>query len=149
MKKVNKARIWDKLNNRFLLSDWQSEPPTMSEQIIPVTDVNELTRDTKIAQHADDLSTGTAYVTYFTVPEGKRWTLLGFVRASSAGNTKVRLRIDGEPFELTTSGTAYERNISMNPIPLKEGDIIQMKGTANVSDTNINLQIIYIEEDAY
>jgi len=147
---VNVAYI-DRLIKRFNLQTAKRihEAIPMQGLVVPVTQIDELLKDFAIVSTNEDLTAAAGtYVPYFTCPEGKRWKLLIFFRATTAAGSMVRI-FDGTT-HLTllssqmTAGSFYNVNA-----PLKEGWSVGMTTTGNGADGAITLSICYTEEESY
>lgn len=64
-----------RLEQRFKLEDLYPEIFQLLELVIPVTNIDELTKDLDIQTLAGIDTTSTGYKTLFTIPSGERWTL--------------------------------------------------------------------------
>ncbi len=145
--------IQDRLWRRFKLSMNLSQPDQYKFQdvIIPVTQLDELMRASKIGGGVKDISAaGGVLVTYFTVPKGKRWRLVGAYRVTTTGVSRMYID-DGSSaaFYLTAADTASVTVFPGTPLWIEETWTIGMISTNNGADTTITMRIIYEEEDSY
>lgn len=121
--------------------------------IRPVTQVDELLKTYKCGLDSEDLSGGPgAYITYYTVPSGKRWNLLrAHVSATAASSTMGILRYGDTTYMPLEAGGTSTRNLGFTPgqVVLNEGDIIWRTETGNGADSSETLMIDYSEEDSF
>lgn len=144
--------IIDRIVKRFQLQETPIEPGldwTVVKNIQPVTQVDALLISIKMDTATKDISgAGGGYITYFTVPKGKRWRLKALHMQASTGNTKAAIT-DGVAvfsFSATTTNGYY---IYLLDLPLDTGWKIDGLETNNGADTAIFMVILYEEEDAY
>jgi len=123
--------------------------PGVSNTVVAVTDFDTLLRvpGAQVTTENISASAGT-YVPYFTVTNGKRWTIQSAYRGGTASNTTIRVKVAGTTVILTGSSTAESGEI-LPGIILNESDSIGMVTTGNGSDNDTALAIHYFEEDAF
>lgn len=148
------VEIISRLVRRFDLQDIASESDAMlmPRVIQPVTDVDELLRTTELGYlGAVDISAAVAFVSFFQVPIGKRWRLIGFVTSATTGSSTAAWRPDGgaNAFNMNDGGTATSLRIFGSPLPLPERADIGRFSTNNGADTSESMTIWYTEEDAF
>jgi len=142
--------IWRRLYTRFSLEpEPASVSPDVLKTIIPVTDVDELLKNTLTGSTDGDL-TGSAgsYVPVHTVPDGKRWTLRNVHREASTGTSAVWVNVAGGNGFLTANGTG-EEVVTGLAIKMNQLDTVGLRASGNGADGAIRLNIIYDEEDAF
>jgi hypothetical protein len=142
--------LWHRLGVRFKLED---SPPSglgarLGTTIIPVTQADALLSTLDIAKKDLDLSAaGGSFVTAFTVPAGKRWTIYHLHLLSTAGQSQLLLSDNSQSVRLGLSKTGpHDWSGSM---PADESWIITAATTGSGSDNNRECSILYDEEDAY
>jgi hypothetical protein len=139
---------------RFLLED---SPPTgvgprLGTVIQPITDADALLRE--LTADTDDVNiSGTAgsWVTFKTVPAGKRWKcwMITQQATSSASQLAITMGTPGvEPVIRITEST-NDLILFQGPLELDEGWSIVAATSGNGSDSGREHGIIYEEEDAY
>jgi hypothetical protein len=136
---------------RRLRIQGDGQQPYISPYISATTDLDELLRTPKLPpQVAKDLTSGTAYTAYFTVPTGKRWKIFKIFRDGTTGTSRVRIaRTDGQSIPLTNNETTGKVIDIDAPLTMDEGWSVGMNATNNGADTNIGMNILYEEEDAF
>ena len=73
-KEITKAYIIQELGDRFKLREFEPEPFTLSEQVVPIYDVeNHLQKIERLTKTVSITSSGAVYI--FGVPENERWYL--------------------------------------------------------------------------
>ena len=140
--------------DRFNLQETPQEPAEawiIPKVVQPITDIDELLRSAKLGVAVRDLNVDASiYVVFFTVPTGKRWTLLHIAWSPSTGSSLTRIQdSDGNNIDLCDmSSTGDFMFTSSRPI-LEQGWTIRRRGTANLADTVRAVKIWYLEEDAF
>lgn len=146
MLEVLDKKVFARLISRLGLGDYGLPiKASISEQILPVTMVDDLLGDAKIEVSTQDL-TGAGLVVYFTVPAKRRWTLLFIQRASTTGTSQISIKSLVNAVELSDVGTSNEYIYPGRKIQLEEGWLIRMAGTSNGADGAILMKIWIIEE---
>jgi len=146
-------KIWERLSSRFLIEPVPADAtpaPGVGTEIIPVTHVDELLRETQTAQAlAVDISGAVAFNSMFTVPEGKRWRVKNIHREATTGTSQVAVRgsVGGVIAYLTILATAEQ--VWSGTMVLEQTDQVGLMRTGNGADTSIDTDIIYEEEDAF
>lgn len=78
MKKINFARIIERLTKAFQLSNLVDEPFVLSETVIPVYDIERTMSIYKNEQFTIPFSAASTFYTLMTVPAGKRYEVQFF-----------------------------------------------------------------------
>lgn len=143
-------RIWVALKHRFNLSS--SVPGTLYIEEKPkvqvVMDISRLLGNTQFPAVAVlDLSVALGtFVSAFTVPEGKEWTMFYTKRTATSTNSKIVVSLDGVNNAYSAAGTSEE--FIRSSIIMPPGMQIGMNGTGDAGDTTRGLVIAYTEVDA-
>lgn len=153
MKKINLIKIWDRLRSRFDLSDLQLELPTLSETVVPTTNVDDLLKTTKVSLVTSAVS-ATGFVTFLTVPAGKRYVIKNVLMNKSSGTwTFDRLAITKDTvqvyYDLVGSGVTFKRWDIPISFKLDPGDSLQFYVDSYTGAGNMGTHIVYDEEDAF
>lgn len=125
-------------------------PLLMSGYIQPVIDVASALQTPKFGDVNLDL-TGAGAVAGFTVPQGKRWTIIAIVRGPTTGTggpPLLRESSASNALYLTAGGTAAQVVTTCGAV-LTSGMQIGALGTSNGADGSIYLRIHYLEEDDF
>lgn len=140
-----------RLVSRFQLADYPGvvNPYALFRHIYPVTSIDTLLKTPKLDSHTADISGAVAPETYFTVPDGKRWTLVMARREATTGTSYISISDGTTVILLTESSSSAGRAVIDQPITLDEGWTIRMQKTNNGADSSIDLNICYEEEDAF
>jgi len=141
-----------RLINRFDLQEYPIDPNEaflLQEVVMPVTQIDELLKQTYTTDVAKDLSAvaGT-FVAYNTVPGGKRWKLKHGARSVTTAATRVVVVIGGVQQYLSVAGTT-EALVETKDILIDEGDEVGMLTTGNGGDNSRWFWLTYEEEDAW
>ena len=148
MKKINLIRLWNRLRERFDLTDLYPEEPTLAETVVPITSFDELAKELVIHQETKDLSTAGPHIVW-TVPDGERWIVHSIIKPGTVASTKLTIRIpDGTAFDYTDSTTSEVRVTNQNLV-LDEKCHIDVGTAGDVSDSSRQFSIIYYKEDAF
>lgn len=149
-----KATIMPRLRRRFLLSKvadvFKGSLMWLFPVVVAVTSADDLLKTYHLSEVTLDLDITPAYIDAFVVPPGKRWTVYGWQKSVTTGNTIMQLRdsTSGIVLLLIPSGStqvlAHDKNL-----PMPEGWAIQMYGTDDIGDIARKFQLYYSEEDAY
>ncbi len=143
MKKINRIKIWERLRQRFDLSDHIPETPYLAESIQPVVDVSPLLVEAKAQTTA---TTNTTASDSYVVPAGKRWTIYAAaVSRANAGINTIYAVVSGVTVPLTSS-SATSTTWNGYPFQLDTGQSILINANAGTSGS-INSYILYTEED--
>lgn len=122
----------------------------LGQVILPVFDVSGFVRDSKSSTAPGDLTpvAGT-FVTYWTVPANKRWTLRAWLKTGSTGAAQLVLKraLDSSNNALGSSQSGVERE-SGCALPLLAGDKLGAYTNATAGDGAVYITIHYEEEDA-
>lgn len=142
-----------RLYTRYLLEPQPApadSPVGVSKVITPVTQADDLLKQPKVNFNTKDLtaSAGT-YTSFFTVPAGKRWVILNISRAGSVGTTNVRLRNAAQGLVVTLVPLGTAAIDRQGRWVLDEKDTLGMNTSGDAGDTGIQLDIHYLEEDAF
>lgn len=140
--------IIKRLVRRFLLSDFQllKDSLLLIRTIQPVTQVDDLLAEVKLAQGTFNLETGHGDV---EVPSGKRWRILGVKRPSTTGVSSLRAYDGTVEHLLTPDGTTQELWKGGNDFIFPEGWILRLAQTSNAADAAKVMSYWYKEEEAY
>ncbi len=149
MKKVNFARIIQRLVQRFKLTRSVDEELTLQEVIVPTTDIDSMLRSLKTGILS---TTGTDVTHVFTVPAGKRWVLkaISWIRTITGTASVLLVNIDESFVYITQNATALtgDANTKLNDISIDEGwSVWVVHGTSASND--MDTQLLYEEEDAF
>jgi len=147
----------DRLVKKFTLQDvaQRVDPFFLPRSIQPVTSVDDLFRTTKQGRTEKNLTPAAGtYVPYFTVPQGKRWTLISMWRQGSAGGTSVNITpyngaTNTEFSPYGTGSAAAGESYDGRRLRIEEYGSIGMLTTANGADGAVRFCLFYEEEDAY
>lgn len=142
--------LFERLYTRFSIEPGQVSdvPPTLSTELIPVTNVDELLRTPEAATATVDIQASAgAYVPYFTVPEGQSWIVKNLMRFGTTGASAFMVEIGGSSVIITNTGTAGEALI-LN-LRLDQGDSVGLRTTGNAADSAIRADIVRETEDAF
>jgi len=147
--------IWARLYTRFSLEPGPSTiggQPEVATSIIPVTQVDELLRDSQVQlSAATDISGGGSLaVRMLTVPEGKRWRVNTTHRTTTSTASRVlMIDADGNAVNISAAGTAEQMIIPAEAFVMDEGWSLGMRETGDAADSAELLQSTLTEEDAF
>ena len=139
-----------RLLNRFSVEPSKVPPtPELIPAVFPITNVDDLLKLPKVERVFADISAASGYTDYFTVPDNKRWTVYMLRQGPTSSNSKMRVYDPdtSEEFGITALQTAGEA--VFHKFPMNQRWKAQLANTGNGSDTNILMEILYEEEDAY
>lgn len=162
--RIELENLWRRLITRFKArrkTDTDLEDPdypVLLETVQPITNFDELAKDTKAYQDATAsiLAGATTWTELFTVPAGKRWKLLSIAANRSSGDNTIdqfqfwdKSEAEDCPFvKFTAVATTVQS--TFNPFHLEEGDEIQVHPSgAGVAASVFAGWIIVEEENAY
>lgn len=151
---TRKWAIWRRIAARLELENEAvivGERPTVSLQIVPVFNIDDLLRNSNNQESAaTDLSAAAGtYVAMLTVPDGKRWYVRHMYRSSTVANSEMLFSVNSEPVQVSGPGTAAEAFSPGQELVLDEGDTMGMLTTGNGGDTGVTIKVHYLEEDAF
>ena len=139
--------LWTRLYGRMLLEPTSDArvTPMVSEIVVPVLSADKvLETPTVSAEVTADISGGTGtYIPFFTVPSGEEWSLVLVNTPTTAGNSKVQVRVNGNLINKTPASTS-EQIVDMSGFVLREADSLGMRGTGNGSDTSRSMTQAYM-----
>ncbi len=146
--------IWRRLYTRFRLEPEPAEGsrPGVGMVIVPVTMVDKLLEVVVPTVTTLDLTgVGDLHVPAYTVPTGRRATVLHARRGISATITWIELSIDGSLFSVTAAGVveAFLGSYVQVPLVLDAGDSIGLHETGNAGDGARLIEILVLEEEAF
>lgn len=152
--RIEHERLWKRLNARFKArrkSDTELEDPDypiLLEILVPITNFDDLAKEGKAITKTDDISGGGSTV-YFTVPEGKRWTIKMIYKQNSAVAYSVQIFDSSEAVNLNIipSGTTSVIQHSLD-LTLDQSDQIKTSGGGG-GDVAIAVAGWVEEEDAF
>lgn len=140
-----------RLYQRYLLEPSPAVGSILSvaAQIQPVTFADDLLRVTRLDGVEGDISvTAGTNVVYFTVPDGKRWTLVHAFLPGTTSNTKLWVGNNTTRLGWTPS-SGSEAAIDMANFVIPEAWSLGLQGTGNAGDDERTLVLFYYEEDAF
>lgn len=140
--------VWSRLYGRFLLEPLPAGPPqaAVSPLIVPVTQADELLRQPEGRSENPTIS-GTGTVTMYTVPVGERWRLYAIAAVRNSGSFtfndfRVLDTSRGESCRVDQFTTTTARSfVAGTPIPLDEGDAVQLRVDVHSSSGTLNTQV--------
>jgi len=142
--------LWNRLGSRFKLED---SPPSglgarLGTTIIPVTQADALLKTMDVGKKDLDLSASAGtFVTAFTVPANKRWTIYHLHLISTTGSSQLLLSDGSQSVRLGDSKTgAHDWSGVM---PADENWLVTAATSGSGADNNRECTILYEEEDAY
>lgn len=143
--RIENDRIWDRLGQRFDSVLSGSGEAYLLPWVHPVTDVDKLLQVPTVARATVDVSAGGAVA--FTVPSGKRWTVLWIRREGTTDATALGFTIGGTGVSFQAA-SASAATFDMYRQVMDEGDYVSLT-QGNVADTGVVIDISYLEEDAF
>lgn len=122
---------------------------TVPNSITPVTDIDELLRNSKL-EHLS-LNVYASAQAYWTVPDGKRWTVLYLDKPSTTlGAVNVSIRTRGGTYLLNLFGGTAVGHFQGGPgFTMEPGWYINCTQSANAGDTAVVFALWYKEEDNF
>jgi len=147
--RVGQFQIWERLRQRFLLEPiLPLKVKTLSDEIVPVTNVDELALTPRSQTASLNLSgTIDSYTVAFTVPDGERWHMRWAWHLVSIAATQMGFVNDNINIRLTLDEIAEQTVNLGNALILVTGDTLGMYNTANGGDTSITMRIHYSVEE--
>jgi len=144
--------VWRRLYTRYSLEPFPaSVSPDVLKTIIPVTQADDLLKTVVPTNALLDLNT-TGHVVLYTVPQGKRATLIQMQQQEvlTAG-TNLQVVLGGVTVEVSGTGTATKGlgETQAQPILMDTGDTVGAGGTANAGDASRRFSCIVLEEDTF
>lgn len=149
---VKQFLAWTRLYDRFKLEphpvDGQNLQPLLLPTIQPITDSDELLKVLRVESAFADLSgaAGT-FTAYFTVPPGKRWEIQNITKSLTAAGTPVLISDGATEISIFPFATAADGRNGL--WELQENWELGMNTTGNGGDSNIELGILFKEQDAF
>lgn len=140
--KLISRRIIDRLG----LDTIFREDVIVPSAIYLVHEISEFLKSAELDRTSKDLS-GTGNVAYWTVPDGKLWTIRHIWRSVTTGITNIVVIRDNTIVPLTSGSSSAQTYTNL--LKLKERDQIALVATGDAADTSIPAAIIYEEEDAF
>jgi hypothetical protein len=139
--------IIQSLKDRFsILSEYYLKKLSIPPFVFLTSSVDEPLIEIKIATNTDDISGATGSTTFFTVPTGKRWKLIGAGQSDTTGSSALGISDGSTIFWLSSSGTTGIKEPKLS-IPMDTGWTVEALNTNNVADNARNAEIIYEESD--
>ena len=149
-------RAWHRLHERFKLRLGGGWRAWLSSVVVPITNMDSLLQDFEVLNETKTgISTGS--VEALAVPVGKRWYVLGFYMSRSGGDRNV-----GNPWVHDREGNTFpfyydsgapssevRTGLLAQPVPMEEGWLIKATVSGGSSDSNWQVKVLYISEDAY
>lgn len=155
MKKINFARIMQRITDKFKLSQGEYSDFELSETVIPTTDIDKLIVQNKTTI-ATVSATGTGWLLMYTVPTGKRIKPKSiFGRISSGTYTYSDIGIEqrdnssSQVVVHTQTGAATMFKDFANNLQLEQGDKIYFFIATHSVTGNAQIQMAFEEEDAF
>jgi hypothetical protein len=157
LKKIQKASIIQRLIRRFNLQSGSfNEEFSLSETVIPITNVDELLEAVKIDLQTPASVSATGWVLLATVPLGKKWTLVSFkARLSSGTYTFNAIGLEKEASINKVSVLESASSVTSliyaphTKLVLEQGDKIYVYVDAYTGTGNLQYQAVYYESDAF
>jgi len=144
--------LFSRLYERFNLEPRpveQIEQPSVANQIVPVTQADRLLQVLAPQSDTADISAAAGtLVVYFTVPAGRRWTIISSLKEATTANTRIRATIGGTAMDIGPFGTAESVIVNSEWI-LDQGDDIGLLTTGNAGDSNRRLVLQVLEERSF
>jgi len=144
--------VWRRLYTRFALEPFPaSVGPDVLKTIVPVTQADELLKTVIPTVGTLDLNT-VGHVVLYTVPQGKRATLVSFNQeAITTGSANLQVVLGGNVLELspTSVGPNFFGEYQSQPILMDAGDTVGVGGTNNAGDTTRRFSCLVLEEDTF
>ena len=156
MKKITLTRIIDRLNSRFRLVESTPQEFLLNEQLQPITNFDDLLKISHMHQYTISITATNAY-TVFTVPAGKRWTLINAIAEVSTGvytfnafqATDISDSATLVVIEVQAVATTIKLTTPRSPIIFEAGDVLSLNVGGYTSTGNALVSVVYLEEDAY
>ncbi len=145
--------VWRRLYTRFSLEPGPaSVSPDVLKTIIPVTNVDVLLQ-TVFPFNVTLNLTGTLgdHVAGYTVPGGRRATILYARRGASTGNTAMEIVVGSTTLVLSPSAAleAFLGETITQPLTIDENDTFGMFASANGADGGISFRGLVLEEESF
>lgn len=148
MMEVRSTKILGRLTSRLELKLPPATPKFLLSPILfAVTDIEKALRDLKMVVASCNISAGHFFPEALTVPAGKRWHMHLLARASTTGNSYIRLTDGTQVIYLSAVATAT-LIIYPTGLILDAGWKLGM-GQGAAGDTAIDLSAIFEEEDKF
>ena len=146
--------VWRRLYTRFSLEPGPASiSPDVLKTIIPVTNVDTLLQVvTPISVSLDLFVGGGVHVVGYTVPTGRRGTVMYSRRGASTGATQLQAVVGGINLTLSPAGLTAEAFLGTTvPLPfvMDQGDTLGMAATNNAADTGVSLRALVLEEESF
>jgi hypothetical protein len=148
-------QIWRRLANRFDLED---QPPSglganVSTLVQPITNVDALLT-VSLTGTNDTAALGGGVQIVITVPAGKRWKIYMYqlTRLTGDRNLDAVWVYDGTNnvfIETFTAASTRNSGVLNTPIPLDEGQSLQVDVTGGTTDSSYRCRLWVDQEDAY
>ncbi len=149
------TEVMQRLRTRYLLQAYPVDPDALAilRTIQPVTNLDELLKDSKQERSAPVSITANGLFTFFTVPQGKRWTIRAIYLYLSTGTYQFNEiamldTIFNFPIYLFSAAASV---LYWVPAPFKIDERIALRGqVANWAVIgNAYMEIFRDEEDVY
>lgn len=123
--------------------------PALTPTIVPTTDADKLFESPSSDGGLEDFSVST-YVTFATVPQGERWTLVHLEVVATTGSVQLAVEVaaGGTPRAIQEALAAYKGYFGA-PLTLDEGGSIGAFGGGNGADTSRGWSAHFIISDAF
>ena len=128
----------------------------LSEVVLPVTNLDELAIEYKMETTYDADPGATGFFTVYTCPDGKLVKLIAAYAARSVGGTLTNdaFRLynrDGSQYMLIVQETAAAHLLVRfaYPIPMKEGWTLRASVAAYTASDEMQIRLLFTEEDQY
>lgn len=160
--RIELEEIWRRLQTRFKArtkTDTDPEDPDhpiLIETLQPITNIDELLMEHKVAVVSGVAGTASGWVTFFTVPDGKRWHVKAVHAQRTTGDRTILIfgvdDKDGNSINIEsfTAGSVYESGMLPSPLTLDEKAVIKYNFTAAGSSNGTwTGRALIAEEDAF
>ena len=146
--------IWRRLYTRFSLEPGPASiAPDVLKTIVPVTNVDPLLQVVVAVSTSLNLDIGGGgQVVGYTVPTGRRATVLYARRGASTGATQLNIVVGGVLLVVSAAGATAEAFLGQTvtqPIVIDEGDTIGMSATDDPGDGGISFRSLVLEEESF
>lgn len=148
MSKLKSGLVWNRLRARLGIVDLGYDVESaVVDTIQPVTNVDELVSDPKIARVTKSLAGATGlYIVFHTVPVGKRWRLLMLHQAATVGLSEVAVDDGLMIMPISVPGAASKIIQFPERAFLPAGGTVRGKETNNAGDGAVLQWLWYVEE---
>lgn len=148
-----KKPLWGKLAKRFLVSQGSSPQMVLGDTLTPITNADSLVFDPKILESSNGVDcTTTGWKTIWTVPAGKRYTILCLEVWLGTGSTaradKFGILYDTARCTIYKVTAASQLvNYLTTPLKCEQGWSIQVNVSTSNAGDYFTGEMLYLEED--